>query len=152
MTRTPSDPLEIASVLSQDASLQGVVRRAAALAELDVALRQALPAATARQCRVLNVRDGSLVVMARSSVFAGRVRVAQGALIARAQTLGLEVSQVLVRVGGWELPEPPSPAGTPLSARAAEELLKTAEELGEENPLSQALRGLAATLKKSQPG
>lgn len=147
---TKPDLVGIRSVLSQDASLSDIAKRAKALEQLDVELRAVLPEATAAKCRVLNIRDGQLVVMARSPVFAARVRIAQAELLARATELGLQVSSVVTRVGGWDLPEDPAPVGRPLSEKAAAELEKTAAELGDGDPLAQALRDLAAAARGRQ--
>jgi hypothetical protein len=147
---TKSHLAGIGSVLSQDASLADIAKRAKALEQLDVELRAVLPEATAAKCRVLNVRDGLLVVMARSPVFAARVRLAQAELLARATELGLQVSSVVTRVGGWDLPEEPATVGKRLSESAAKELEKTAEELGDSDPLAQALRDLAAAARGRQ--
>lgn len=147
MSQSRTDPQGIRAVLTQDAGLVDIATRARALAELDLQLRAALPPATAAQCRLLNVRDGALVIMARSPVFAARVRIAQGELLAKAKDLGLEVSSVTTRVGGWELPQEPIAHGKPLSAKAAAELEKTARELGEDDDLAKALLSLASTVR-----
>lgn len=147
MSQSRTDPQGIRAVLTQDAGLVDIATRARALAELDLQLRSALPPATAGQCRLLNVRDGALVMMARSPVFAARVRIAQGELLAKAKALGLEVSTVTTRVGGWELPAEESAPGKPLSAKAAAELEKTARELGEDDELAKALLSLASTVR-----
>lgn len=138
-------------VLSQDASLADIAKRARALEELDLQLRAALPAATAAKCRVINVREGLLVVMARSPVFAARVRIAQGDLLAKAKALGLEVTGIVTRVGGWELPQDEPVLGKPLSAKAAAELENTAAELGEDDDVADAIRRLARTSRASAP-
>jgi hypothetical protein len=82
--------------------------------------------------------------MARTPVFAARVRLAQGDLLAKATELGLDVTSVVTRVGGWDPPTIEPAPGKPLSCRAAAELEATAAELGEDDPLAQVLRNLAA--------
>lgn len=122
-----------------------IAARAKALADLDVELRSVLPAATAANCRLLNVRDGSLVMMARSPVFAARVRLGQRELLGKATEMGLQVSAVVTRVGGWDLPAEEPRVRKPLSPEAAAELLKTADELGADDPLAEVLKRLAET-------
>lgn len=146
MSKT-TDATGIRAVLSQDSSLADIAARAKALEALDLELRSVLPASTAAQCRVLNVRDGLLVVMARSPVFAARVRIAQGELLAKAKALGLQLTSIVTRVGGWELREEVATVGKELSEKAAAELEKTAAELGDGDPLGQALRDLAAAAR-----
>lgn len=126
-----------------------IAARAKALADLDVELRSVLPAATAANCRLLNVRDGSLVMMARSPVFAARVRLGQRELLAKATELGLQVKEVVTRVGGWDLPHVEQRVGKPLSATAAAELEKTAAELGENDELGDVIRRLARSASSS---
>lgn len=146
MSKT-TDATGIRAVLSQDSSLADIAARAKALEALDLELRSVLPASTAAQCRVLNVRDGLLVVMARSPVFAARVRIAQGELLAKAKALGLQLTSIVTGVGGWELREEVATVGKELSEKAAAELEKTAAELGDGDPLGQALRDLAAAAR-----
>jgi len=149
MKDKPSGPQSVTAALGLDPSLMDIATRAKALADLDVQLRNVLPAATAKQCHLLNVRDGNLVVMARSPVFAARVRLAQDKLMAKANALGLEVTRVVTRVGGWDLPIDDPPVGKPLSRKAAAELKKTAATLGKDDPLGDVLRKLAATVNRA---
>ncbi|HEU4663702.1 MAG TPA: DUF721 domain-containing protein [Dokdonella sp.] len=104
--------------------------RARALDALDERLRRLLPAATARETRLADVRNGRIVFLASSPTWASRLRLHQAALLAEARTaLGGTVERFAVKVAPLPTvpPEPTKPK--PLSAATARHLRTTATAL-----------------------
>jgi hypothetical protein len=104
-------------------SLDAIAKRARVLDELDERLRHLLPPAVARETRLADFRNGRIVFLASSPVWASRIRLHQAALLTAARAaLGGTVEHFAVKVA--PLPtvpqEPTKPK--PLSAAAARHL------------------------------
>ena len=113
-------------------TLDALAERARALDALDARLRRLLPAATARETRLADVRNGRVVFLASSSTWASRLRLHQAALLAEARTaLGGPVERFAVKVA--PLPTvPPNPTKPkPLSATTVHHLRTTATALSD---------------------
>ena len=119
-------------------ALDALADRARALDALDERLRRLLPAATARETRLADVRNGRIVFLASSPTWASRLRLHQAELLAEARTaLGSGVERFAVKVAPLPTvpPEPTKPK--PLSAATARHLRATATVL--QDPELQAL-------------
>jgi hypothetical protein len=119
-------------------TLGTLAQRARALDALDQRLRRFLPEATARETRLADVRNGRLVFLASSPIWASRLRLHQATLLAEARlALGETIERFAVKVA--PLPTvPPNPTKpVPLSAATARHLRATATVLSD--PQLQAL-------------
>ena len=115
---------------TQCVTLGALAQRARALDELDQRLRRLLPAAVASQTRLADVRNGRLVFLASSPIWASRLSLQQTTLLAEARlALGETVERFAVKVA--PLPTvPPNPTKPrPLSAATAQHLRATAAVL-----------------------
>lgn len=142
-TRPESAPPGLKPALAEP-SIAALVERARLLGALDTALRHALPAGLARDCRVANVDAQHLTVLARSSTVAARLRTLQDTLLAQTATLiGQRPDKLAVKVA----PLPPAPlpasASKPLSGAAAAFLGSAAQAVADPE-LKDLLRRLAS--------
>ena len=104
--------------------------RARALDALDERLRRLLPAATARETRLADVRNGRIVFLASSPTWASRLRLHQAALLAEARTaLGGTVERFAVKVAPLPTVPPDPTKPKPLSAATTRHLRATATAL-----------------------
>ena len=111
-----------------DALLAGsagdTLRRARWLDAVDQLLRPHLPPIVAAHARLANVRGDKLVFVVDAPVWHAKLRLASPALVDAAQSVGLEVSSVSVKVTTQPL-RPMPPAATrraPMSATGQSEL------------------------------
>jgi hypothetical protein len=108
-------------------ALDALAVRARALDALDERLRRLLPAATARETRLADVRNGRIVFLASSPTWASRLRLHQAALLAEARTaLGGTVERFAVKVAPLPTVPPDPTKPKPLSAATARHLRATA--------------------------
>ena len=124
--------------MTECVALDALADRARVLDALDERLRRLLPAATARETRLADVRNGRIVFLASSPTWASRLRLHQADLLAEARTaLGSGVERFAVKVAPLPTvpPEPTKPK--PLSAATARHLKATATILSD--PELQAL-------------
>lgn len=111
-------------------ALGALADRARALDALDERLRRLLPAATARETRLADVRNGRIVFLASSPTWASRLRLHQAALLAEARTaLGGTVERFAVKVAPLPTVPPDPTKPKPLSAATARHLRATATAL-----------------------
>jgi len=109
-----------------------LAQRARALDALDRTLRQPLPDALRRQCRLADVRAGRLVFLASSSVWASKLRFYQTALMAEARVAsGLQIDKFAVKVAPLPPVPPEQTRRKPLSYAAAEHLKTAAHSLSD---------------------
>lgn len=122
-------PRAAAPQAALDALLAGAaggnpIRRAMWLDELDRRLRPLLPPSLAAHARLANIDGGKLVFVVDSPVWHARLRLAANDLLNAARSIGLDVTQVVVKTT-VQPPAPPTrpelPA-VPLSATANEAL------------------------------
>ncbi len=86
-----------------NSELAGVIKRAEKAGELVDALQRALPAAAGASIVAANIRDdGTLVVLARSSAWASRLRYEAVAMLAALESTGMAASRCEVRVARSE--------------------------------------------------
>lgn len=113
-------------------ALGALAQRAHALDTLDQRLRRLLPDATARETRLADVRNGRLVFLASSPIWASRLRLHQATLLAEARlAIGETIERFAVKVA--PLPTvPPNPTKpVPLSAATARHLRAAATVLAD---------------------
>ena len=126
-------------------TLDALADRARALDALDERLRRLLPAATARETRLADVRNGRIVFLASSPAWASRLRLHQAALLTEARTaLGGEVERFAVKVAPLPTVPPDPTKPKPLSAASARHLRATATV--HSDPELQALNLLLASI------
>ena len=126
----PSKNSSTAKSVGESAPVAALLARARALDALDRQLRQPLPDALRRQCRLATVQAGRIVFLASSSTWAAKLRLHQNAIIAHARvTSGLPIEKFAVKVA--PLPSvPPEPTRRkPLSKASAEHLRSVARSL-----------------------
>ena len=113
-------------------ALDALADRARVLDALDERLRRLLPAATARETRLADVRNGRIVFLASSPTWASRLRLHQADLLAEARTaLGSGVERFAVKVAPLPLvPSEPARA-KPLSTTAANHLRSAAKTIAD---------------------
>lgn len=119
----PRGPRSALDALLDDAA-GDPIRRAMRLDALDHLLRPQLPPSLAAHARLANVEAGRLVFLVDSPVWHARLRLAAPDLLQAARSIGLEVSQVVVKTTTRPLyPSAPAPSAvTPMSAAASEGL------------------------------
>ena len=109
-----------------------LLARARAMSALDQQLRQPLPDALRRQCRLATMQSGRIVFLASSPTWAAKLRLYQNAILAQARmTSGLPVEKFTVKVAALP-PVPREPAKPkPLSKASAEHLRLVARSLAD---------------------
>jgi len=120
-----------------DALLAGAagdpIRRAIWLDAVDLRLRPHLPPSLAAHARVANVDGAKLVFLVDSPVWRARLRLAVPVLLASARSIGLEITEVVIKTA--TAPLQPAPAATravvPMSAAARETLQAALASLDE---------------------
>lgn len=109
------------------------VRRALWLDALDRQLRAALPSPLADRCRLANLVKERLVFLVDTPVWRARLRLAAPELLLAARSLGLEATEVTVKIR-TSPPRPPEPAQrrtVALSAASREALQAALDSLRE---------------------
>lgn len=138
--------MESAAGLLQSAGpLQPLMQKAFRLTQLDKRVRGLLPASLKNHCRVANVRDTALVLLADGAAWATRLRYLAPELCRRLQASELpRLTRIEVRIAPPETPaSPPKPARClRLNAEAAATIMAAAEAT-EDPRLKAALRRLA---------
>lgn len=120
-----------------DALLAGAagdpIRRALWLDAVDLRLRPHLPPSLAAHARVANVDGAKLVFLVDSPVWRARLRLAAPELLAVARSIGLEITDVVVKTATAPLhPTPPAPrAPIPMSAASRDALQAALASLDE---------------------
>lgn len=116
---------------------------AARLNRLQTALDGALPPPLAAQCRVANLKDGTLVLSARGGAAAVRLRQLLPSLLERLQHGGHPVQAIKVKVGTPEQVEyRRPPPERHISAAARSGLAAFADSLPADSPLRASLERL----------
>jgi len=121
-----------AQAIGESPPVAALLARARALDALDRQLRQPLPDALRRQCRLATVQSGRIVFLASSSTWAAKLRLHQNAILAHARTTsGLPIEKFAVKVAA--LPPVPreSTKRKPLSKASAEHLRLVARSLND---------------------
>ena len=121
-----------ARAIGESAPVAALLARARALDALDHQLRQPLPDALRRQCRLATVQSGRIVFLASSPTWAAKLRLHQNAILAQARTTsGLPIEKFAVKVAALP-PVPREPAKRkPLSKASAEHLRQVARSLSD---------------------
>jgi hypothetical protein len=121
-----------AKTLGEVPAVAALNAHAKALDALDRTLRQILPDPLRRHCCLADLRAGRLVFLARSPVWAAKLRMQQNALLAEARKVaGTPIGKFTVKVA----PLPPVPPEQirrkPLSHTAAEHLKAAAHSVAD---------------------
>lgn len=110
----------------QGSSLDSLIDRARALGALDKRLRQSLPEALARQCRLANVREGRLVFLASSPLWRTKLRLEAATLLAAAAEAGVPAFELTVKVAPMLTVPPEQASHSPVTPAAAAALREAA--------------------------
>ena len=111
-------------------TLDALAERARALDALDGRLRRLLPATTARETRLADVRNGRVVFLASSPTWASRLRLHQSAILAEARAaLGDGIERFAVKVAPLPTVPPDPTKPKPLSVATTRHLRATATAL-----------------------
>lgn len=113
-----SAPQAALDALLGDASGANPVRRALWLDKLDQRLRPLLPPPLAAHARLANVDGARLVFLVDSPVWHAKVRLAANDLLDAARSLGLDVTQVVVKTALQPPVAHAQRTATPISATA----------------------------------
>ena len=97
-------PLKLDRILAAEPTLQPVLTKAHELRELAGLLDRYLPPGLARQARVVNFRDGEIVLVAASSAAAAKLRLLSPSLVNFLAKQRLQVNSVSIRVQPNESP------------------------------------------------
>lgn len=129
--------------LGRDTPLARLQDHAARLERLQRILETALPAPSARACRVVNIKDDVLTISARGSAIAVRLKQMIPSLLAHFARGGQVLERIDIKVG---LPETP-PVQAPLPERGISDAARAqiegfAASLPEDAPLRSALETL----------
>lgn len=125
-TRRTAGPQAALDALLADTAFDPL-RRALWLDALDQRLRPALPPSLAAHARLANLDGGRLVYIVDAPVWRAKLRLAAPDIVDAARSLGLGVSELVVKATTSPIPpaRPPERAGaksTPMSAAAREAL------------------------------
>lgn len=114
---------------SAEGRLGSLIKRARALAALDIALRQHLPEPLASHCQLGNVHQGTLVFLVDAPVWKAKLRLHGDILLSAATAAGIPARTLTTKVVDPQ-PAPRSDAPPPtISARSRQSLRQTAESL-----------------------
>ncbi|MBZ0221843.1 MAG: DUF721 domain-containing protein [Dokdonella sp.] len=130
-------------------TLGAIAQRAHALDTLDQRLRRLLPATVARETRLADVRQGRLVFLASSPIWASRLRLHEAELLADARhAIGEVIERFAVKVASLPTVPPNPTKSAPLSATAARHLRAAATVL-EDPQLRAVLLEMASCADKN---
>ena len=137
--------------LNSSSSLRALTGEARRLAELQQAFQKFASAPLAQACRVKQLRDGTLVLLAENAAVAAKLKQLAARLLTAYVKQGVEVTAIRVEVQVSEaVPQPSSrPARKRLSLESIEDLERLAAGL-EDSPLKQALTGMAARQRRGR--
>jgi hypothetical protein len=144
-------PFQIADLLNRSEASR-LLSRARALRELDALVHDLIPSPLNRHCRVLSVRDNTLVVAADSPVWAARLRYQTSQLVKQlANDTSVKLRTVQVRVRACDSPRSSGIAHVqpPLSKRNSIVLKQAARSVTDAG-LKAALLRLAS--RQRRPG
>jgi len=145
-------PFQIGNLLGRS-EISGLLSRARALGELDSLVHGLIPSPLNEHCRVLSVRDDTLVVAADSPVWAARLRFQSSRLVKQLSGVSsVKLRTVQVRVRASE--QPPdgrriTPIRQPVSGRNSMALKQAARSVTDAG-LKAALLRLAS--RRTLPG
>jgi|GEM_PF-2367312 len=89
----------LGETLQEIPALASLVNQARQLEALDVRLRALLPPQLAAECRLANYRDQTLIFLARTPIWASKLRLSSRQLLDEAQrALGSEALRLTVKV------------------------------------------------------
>jgi hypothetical protein len=120
--RRPEGPqIAIDALLGDEASGPGdhFLRRALWLEALDQQLRPCLPPALAAHARLANVDRGRLVYLVDAPVWHARLRLAATDILDAARSLGLEATDLVVKIASGPQAMRPQFPGTPTAVTAS---------------------------------
>jgi hypothetical protein len=124
-------PLRINTVLGNSAVAR-LMSRARALGQLDAELHQLLPPPLNHHCRILSIRDDTLVLAADSPVWAARLRFQATQLVkqlSKSRTVNLRTVRVRVRPPESRYTTRPANRHTPVSRKHSHALKQAAREV-----------------------
>lgn len=128
---------------SGEGGLARIVARAHWLDALDAHLRRSLPPALAGHCRIANVRDDTLIVLADSPTWRTALQLQRDALLNAARAAGLSLRELTVKVSAAAPPPARARPPAPLSA-AGRAALRSAAEATTDPALRAQLLALAS--------
>ena len=130
--------------LNASDGLRSLTQEARRIAELDQILVHSAPADLTHACRVKQLRDGTLILLAENAAVAAKLKQLTARLLAAYRKQRSEVTSIRIEVQVNKAPETVAAKRQPraLSVDSIESLTKLAESL-EESPLKQALTKLA---------
>lgn len=100
-----SGPVAVSTLLGQAGGLRRLAERAGTLQELERALAPALPGDLRRHCRLANIHEGVVVMVADSPVWAARLKFAGPALLGLLRRdHGLSARRLRVRIAPASVP------------------------------------------------
>lgn len=131
--------------LGSGASLERLHDHTRRLVRLQAALSRALPGLLANSCNVANLKDDVLVVMARNSAVAVRLKQMTPSLLEHLGREGFNLSDIQVRLQ-IETPQAPITPPEPrvIGQRGYESLRQFAATLPADSPLRESLEQLVA--------
>jgi hypothetical protein len=142
--RTAATRAALDALLEGDASDPGqhLLRRALWLETLDLQLRPFLPSTLAAHARLANIDRGRLVYLVDAPVWHARLRLAATEVLDAARSLGLDVTDLVVKITTSPLPQHPKAAAAairpmkPLSA-AARDAMRSALDTDDGEPTAE---------------
>jgi hypothetical protein len=138
-----SGPPPSALQAASSAGLGPLIARAQGLDALDRRLRQSLPDALARECRLANVDGERLVFLVSGPVWKSKLRLVADVLLDAAAAAGHPARALVVKVvpNLSLIPDAPGPvAGKPLSEAVRESLRATARSVEDPDLRAQLLK------------
>lgn len=128
---------------ANESNLMKLIKRAQQLDQLDQTLRQILPSALAKECRLANISQEKLVYSVSNPVWKSKLRLYGDALLSAAGAAGFQVQALTIKVTPPD-PVPLSPTtGKPLTQAVRDSLRATAHSV-EDPQLREQLLKLAS--------
>ena len=131
--------------LKSSDSLRSLSQEAQRIAELNRVLLNIAPPELTQACRVKELRDGTITLLAENAAIAAKLKQLAARLLASYQKQRSEITSIRIEVQVREAKSAPAPKPEPkrLSIETIENLERLAGQL-EESPLKAALARLAA--------
>jgi hypothetical protein len=128
---------------ANESNLMKLIKRAQQLDQLDQTLRQILPSALAKECRLANISQEKLVYSVSNPVWKSKLRLYGDALISAAGAAGFQVQALTIKVTPPDsVPLSPT-TGKPLTQAVRDSLRTTAHSV-EDPQLREQLLKLAS--------
>lgn len=125
-----------------DPTLSEIKRHTSMLRKLQIAVDEQIGPALAEQCRVINLRESTLVLSAGTPVMAAKIRHSSARILHAVRALG-KIDRIQVKIICDEIPEKPALRRREISENALRSIESAADSVRDPD-LAESFRRLAA--------